>query len=55
MENRLWLLDHIRSIAQLGLRYANNPYDIERYEKLLDLACEEYSMLSEIKQPIIIE
>ncbi|KKI91324.1 hypothetical protein WQ54_15380 [Bacillus sp. SA1-12] len=55
MENRLSLLDHIRSIAQLGLRYANNPYDIERYEKLLDLASKEYSELSDIKQSIIIE
>ena len=55
MENRLCYYNHIRSIAQLGLRYANDPYDIERYEKLLELACEEYSEISDIKQSIIIE
>lgn len=55
MENKLSLLDHIRSISQLGLRYANNPYDIERYEKLLELACKEYSEISDIKQSEIIE
>ena len=55
MENRFSLLDQIRSIAQLGLRYATNPYDVERYEKLLELACNEYAELSGSKQDILIE
>lgn len=55
MANRLTLLEHVRSIAQLGLEYANNPYDIERYETLLRLASKEYSEISEIKESIIVE
>ncbi|MFJ8067197.1 NUDIX hydrolase N-terminal domain-containing protein [Psychrobacillus sp. NPDC096426] len=55
MENRLTLLDHVRSIAQLGLQYANNPYDVERYESLLILASKEYSEISDIKESIIVE
>lgn len=55
MDNRLSLLEHIRSIAQQGLHYANNPYDMERYEKLLELASKEYSEISDVKSNIIIE
>lgn len=55
MESRLTLLEHVRSIAQLGQQYANNPYDMERYEMLLRLASKEYSEISEIKESIIIE
>ncbi|WP_270181063.1 NUDIX hydrolase N-terminal domain-containing protein [Alkalihalobacillus sp. CinArs1] len=55
MKNRLSLLEQVRSIAQLGRRYAKDPYDIERYEKLLQLASEEYSELSEIKESIVVE
>lgn len=36
------LLDSLRSIAQEGLSYANNEYDRARYEKLLELAAQEY-------------
>jgi len=36
------LLDEIRIIAQNGLEYADNPYDEERYERLLGLATEYY-------------
>lgn len=38
----LALLDEVRAIAQTGLHYAEDPYDRERYERLLDLACEGY-------------
>lgn len=55
MENRLSLLDQVRSIAQLGLHYANNPYDRDRYEMLLDLTSKEYSKISEIKENIVKE
>lgn len=50
MENRLSLLDQIRSIAQHGLHYANDPYDRDRYEMLLNLASKEYSEIVEIKE-----
>jgi len=36
------LLDEIRIIAQNGLEYADDPYDEERYERLLELATEYY-------------
>lgn len=55
MENRLSLLDQVRSIAQLGLHYANNPYDRDRYEMLLDLTSKEYSKISDIKVSIVKE
>lgn len=42
------LLDDITAIARNGLAYSENPYDRERYEKLLKLACEEYSNILDI-------
>ena len=35
--NVLSLLDELRIIAQNGLEYADDPYDRERYERLLEL------------------
>jgi ADP-ribose pyrophosphatase YjhB (NUDIX family) len=40
--DRLSLLDELQAIARTGLAYAENPYDIERYEHLLDLAVRGY-------------
>ena len=37
------LLDGVQAIARTGLAYAQDPYDRERYEKLLVLAAEGYS------------
>jgi ADP-ribose pyrophosphatase YjhB (NUDIX family) len=37
------LLDELRTIAHNGLTYTTNPYDRERYQKLLDLTIERYS------------
>jgi ADP-ribose pyrophosphatase YjhB (NUDIX family) len=37
------LLDELRTIARNGLTYTTNPYDRERYEKLLHLTTEQYS------------
>jgi len=37
------LLDRLQAIARDGLHYATNPFDRERYERLMDLACETYS------------
>ena len=36
MNNILLLLEQIRSIAQLGLCYAKDPYDHERYKNHLN-------------------
>lgn len=38
----LELLDELRIIGQNGVRYADNPYDEERYERLLELVAEYY-------------
>lgn len=55
MKSILWLLDEVRSIAQLGLCYTKDMYDRQRYEKLLDLASFEYSEISDIYKNIILE
>jgi 8-oxo-dGTP pyrophosphatase MutT (NUDIX family) len=36
------LLDELQTIARNGLVYANNPYDKERYERLLELVSVYY-------------
>ena len=36
------LLDELRLLAQTGLEYADDPYDEERYERILELASEWY-------------
>ncbi len=36
------LLDELQTIARNGLAYAQNPYDQERYERLLELAAAYY-------------
>jgi len=36
------LLDEVRSMAQTGLYYAEDPYDEARYERLLDLVADYY-------------
>lgn len=38
----LSLLDELRILAQNGLEYADNPYDEERYERILELTTEWY-------------
>lgn len=39
------LLDGIQTIARNGLLYANNDFDRERYERLLNLAAQSYAEL----------
>jgi ADP-ribose pyrophosphatase YjhB (NUDIX family) len=39
----LHLLDELQAISRTGLMYATDPYDRERYERLLTLAVEGYS------------
>ena len=36
------LLDELQTIARNGLQYAENPYDRERYERLMQLAAQGY-------------
>jgi len=36
------LLDEFRAMAQTGLEYADDPYDEERYERILELVAEYY-------------
>jgi ADP-ribose pyrophosphatase YjhB (NUDIX family) len=36
----------VRAIAQTGLHYATDPFDRERYEKLLAIATQEYADLA---------
>jgi 8-oxo-dGTP pyrophosphatase MutT (NUDIX family) len=41
--NYLDLLDQLRAIGQLGINYSKDPYDLERYHRLMELACAEYA------------
>ncbi len=49
------LLDELRCIAQLGLQYAKNEYDIQRYKKLLHLSCKGYETYSGLSSYVILE
>lgn len=42
MTDILPLLDELQALAREGLHYAENPYDIERYNKLMKLATTYY-------------
>ena len=42
--NLFTLLDELRIIAQNGLEYADNPYDRERYDRVLELVTTYYGM-----------
>jgi len=49
MEKRrsiLDLLEELRSIAQLGLNFSNGPYDLLRYQCLMEIASMQYSVLT---------
>ena len=41
-------LEELRAIALLGLNYTKDPYDRERYERLLELAAVEYGSLARL-------
>jgi 8-oxo-dGTP pyrophosphatase MutT (NUDIX family) len=45
-KNYLDLLDQLRAIAQLGINYSKDPFDLERYNKLLKLAADGYEEIS---------
>ncbi|HET6256610.1 MAG TPA: NUDIX hydrolase N-terminal domain-containing protein [Puia sp.] len=54
-KNLFDLLDQIRSIAQLGINYSKDPYDLERYHRLMDLACTEYAGITGLEPASIRE
>jgi len=45
------LLDALQTIASNGLNFTTNPYDRERYERLMDLASEYYGQVLELPPP----
>lgn len=54
-KNYLDLLDQIRSIAQLGINYSKDPFDLERYHRLMALACAEYAEFTGLEPAAIRE
>ncbi len=44
----LALLDELRTIARNGLTYAQDPYDQERYQHLLDLTAQSYGEILDL-------
>ena len=49
LEKWLELAIEIQSLAQTGLAYTSNVYDIERYERLRDISTEMIALKSELK------
>lgn len=45
------MLDEVRAIAQTGLHYSTDPYDIERCERLLDLVTRGYAEALALPEP----
>jgi len=45
------LLDEVRAIARTGLHYCDDPFDRARYERLMDLAAQEYAERSALDVP----
>lgn len=54
-KNYLDLLDQLRAIARLGINYSKDPYDLERYNRLMDLACGEYAEFTGLEPAAIRE
>lgn len=54
-KNYLDLLDELRAIAQLGLNYTKDAYDLERYRRLLALASDSYADITGLSGPEIIQ
>jgi ADP-ribose pyrophosphatase YjhB (NUDIX family) len=49
------LLDEIRTIARNGLTFSENPYDRERYQRLLDVAVRKYSEILQAPEGLVRE
>ncbi|HEY9765889.1 MAG TPA: NUDIX hydrolase [Chroococcales cyanobacterium] len=54
MENQLGWAKKLAAIAQNGLLYSESPFDIERYEKIRDIAAEMLSKISSEKTSVIL-
>ena len=50
----LTMLHRLKSIALEGLRFTPNPYDIDRYNRLLDVASNAYSELLRIDSEAVL-
>ena len=42
------LLDELRTLAKNGLAHSTDPYDRERYRRVLDLTANEYADLADL-------
>src|SRR5512138_1740474 len=45
------LLDELQAIARTGLNFTENPYDRERYERILCLATRYYGQVLDVPEP----
>ena len=45
-KNILDLIDELRAIAQTGLNYASDPFDLQRYDRIMEVVCKAYSTFS---------
>jgi len=54
-QTKLDFLEEVRRIAQWGLSYSTDPYDVERYTRLLELAATEYEALGGVPSDVLIE
>ena len=52
-KNLLDLLDEIRAIAQLGINFSKDPYDLGRYNRLLEMASTEYADMTALSPDTI--
>ena len=55
MTNPKWLewAQNLQALAQSGLTYSPNPFDIQRYEEIRAIAAEMLSTYSQVDLPII--
>ena len=49
------LLDELRTIARNGLHFSSNPYDRERYERLLELTTQSYGERLQVPEEAVRE
>lgn len=54
-KNVLEFLEELRRIAEWGLSYTTDPYDVERYTRLLELASIEYGKLSGLPKDLLMD
>ena len=49
------IADELRSVAHMGSRYAENPYDLERYRRVLSLSARLVAVIEERSLDDVIE